>query len=129
MTDRSEIDIELKRIFLKFLILKIISERPTYGYEIIQEIKRQSDGRWAPGCGSIYPALNKLESNGWIIVDDIDRRKVYSITPDGRAALDRIIREWYGQASRIAHIFGELIGASSDSLHAPGASEPGANIK
>ena len=100
-----KMDNEIKRIFLKFLVLKTIGDKPTHGYEIIQSIERKSNGRWTPSSGSIYPALDLLESRGWIISEDLDRRKVYTITSEGRIALDQMIRKWHDQVKEIALIF------------------------
>lgn len=100
-----KMDNEVKRIFLRFLVLKIIGDKPTHGYDIIQAIERKSNGRWTPSSGSIYPALEMLESRGWITSEEIDRRKVYTITPDGQVALDQMIRKWRDQVSEIARIF------------------------
>lgn len=98
-------DNEIKRIFLKFFILKIIGDKPTHGYEIIQAIERKSNGKWIPSSGSIYPALELLESRGWIRSEEVDRRKIYTITPEGRVALDKMIRQWHDRMKEIALIF------------------------
>jgi DNA-binding PadR family transcriptional regulator len=84
---------EIRRAFLKYIVLKIIKDKPTHGYEIIKTIELRSNGRWTPSTGSIYPILESLESNGLIQSEEIDRRKVYSITPKGVVALDRMTQE------------------------------------
>ena len=93
---------EIKRIFLKFWILKIIGDKPTHGYEIIQEIERKTGGRWTPSSGSIYPALELFESRGWIVSEEAERRKIYTITPRGRAALEQMTKKWREQIRDIA---------------------------
>ncbi len=95
-------DNEVKRILLKFMILKIIGDKPTHGYEIIQAIERKSGGRWTPSPGSIYPALDLLESKGWIESEDVERRKIYSITPKGLIALEQMKKKWREQVHEIA---------------------------
>lgn len=99
---------ELRRIFLKFLILKIIDDSPTHGYDLIKEIERRSNGRWTPSCGSIYPALESLEAKGWIVCEETDRRKSYTITPEGREAL-AMVKDRVRQQMEDANIFLQLI--------------------
>lgn len=86
-------DKEIRRAFLKYIVLKIIKDKPTHGYEIIKKVELCSKGRWTPSAGSIYPILEGLESNGLIRSEETDRRKVYSITPKGVAALDIMTKE------------------------------------
>lgn len=88
MEDR--MDNEFRRIFLKFIVLKIIRDSPTHGYDIIRKIALRSDGRWTPSAGSIYPILEDLEKNGIILSEEIERKKVYAITPRGELAFDRM---------------------------------------
>jgi len=44
-------------------LLLLLSERPMYGYELIRELEKRFSGYWKPKTGTIYPALEKLESN------------------------------------------------------------------
>jgi DNA-binding PadR family transcriptional regulator len=83
-------DNEFRRIFLKFIVLKIISQKPTHGYEIIRTIEQRSGGRWTPSAGSIYPILEGLERNGIIRSEEIERKKIYAITPRGEIAFERM---------------------------------------
>jgi|WetSurMetagenome_2_1015567.scaffolds.fasta_scaffold373063_1 DNA-binding PadR family transcriptional regulator len=90
---KEEIYKEIKRSFLKYIVLKIIKDKPIHGYEIIKTVELLSKGQWTPSAGSIYPILESLESKDFIQSEDIDRRKVYSITPEGMAALDHMTQE------------------------------------
>ena len=83
-------DNEVRRIFLKLVVLKIISDRPIHGYEIIKTIEARSAGQWTPSAGSVYPILEGLEKNSIIRSEEIDRKKVYTITPKGEVALKRM---------------------------------------
>ena len=92
-TDPKENDIfnnEIRKGFLKMILMKIIQEKPTHGYEIIQLIKEKSGGRWTPSPGSIYPALEYLVSKGYISSEEIERKKVYTITPKGEKAIEQM---------------------------------------
>jgi len=105
-----KIDKEIRRAFLKYIVLKIIKDKPTHGYDIIKRVELHTNGRWTPSAGSIYPILESLESNGLIQSEGIDRRKVYSITPKGVVALDRMTKEkmeLLDEMSRIINILTE----------------------
>jgi DNA-binding PadR family transcriptional regulator len=78
---------EVRKGFLKIILLKTISEKPTHGYEIIQNIQEKSGGRWTPSTGSVYPALEYLESKGYITSEEVERKKIYTISPKGKDVL------------------------------------------
>ena len=88
-----EIYKEIKRSFLKYIVLKIIKDKPIHGYEIMKTVELLSKGQWTPSAGSIYPILESLESKGFVQSEETDRRKVYSITPAGMEALDHMTQE------------------------------------
>lgn len=74
---------------LRFLILKLISEKPRHGYEIIKAIEEGVAGAYTPSPGVIYPTLTMLEELGWIqITDSEGTKKLYDITDDGKLALE-----------------------------------------
>ncbi len=73
---------------LRFVVLKLISEKPSHGYEIIKAIEDRLGGAYAPSPGVIYPTLTLLEEMGTIQVQETDGpRKLYAITSDGEALL------------------------------------------
>jgi DNA-binding PadR family transcriptional regulator len=73
---------------LRFVILKLISEKPSHGYEIIKAIEDRLGGAYAPSPGIVYPTLALLEDLGYLaVVDSAGSRKLYSVTDEGRAAL------------------------------------------
>jgi len=81
-----------KRMFeqgdLRFVVLKLISEKPSHGYEIIKAIEDRLGGSYAPSPGVIYPTLTLLEEMGAIRVRETEGpRKLYAITPEGEDAL------------------------------------------
>ena len=103
---------EIRRVFLKYIVLKIIKDKPTHGYNIIRIIKLRSKGCWIPSTGSIYPILESLESNGLIQSKEMEerRRKVYSITSKGIVALDHMTQkrlELLDEMSQIINIMTE----------------------
>jgi DNA-binding PadR family transcriptional regulator len=74
---------------LKYVILDLIKEKPRHGYEIIRALEEQSRGAYAPSAGVIYPTLQLLEEMGYATSDQMDGKKVYSITPEGLAFLEK----------------------------------------
>ncbi|WP_245257486.1 PadR family transcriptional regulator [Methylocapsa acidiphila] len=83
-----------KRMFeqgdLRFVVLKLISEKPSHGYEIIKAIEERLGGAYAPSPGIIYPTLTLLEEMGAIRVQETEGpRKLYAITPEGEDILRR----------------------------------------
>jgi DNA-binding PadR family transcriptional regulator len=64
-------------------ILILLSERPMHGYQIIQEIGGRSEGLWRPSPGSVYPALQQLEDEGLVRVEQAEGRKVAHLTDEG----------------------------------------------
>lgn len=76
--------------FLRMLVLNIVRKGPVSGMDIIREVEKLTFGFWRPSPGTIYPLLKKLESEGLIKRKDLDRRKVYSLTPRGEA----MVREY-----------------------------------
>ena len=65
-------------------ILALLVEHPMHGYQIIQELATRSGGAWAPGAGSVYPALEQMEVQGLVTGEQQDDKRVYSITDKGR---------------------------------------------
>lgn len=84
---------DIRRLFLKYVVLTAVNEKSTYGYDIIKTIETCSEGKWKPSTGSVYPILDNLESEGFIRSEEKDRKKVYTITPEGMKALDRMTRK------------------------------------
>jgi PadR family transcriptional regulator PadR len=84
---------------LDLLILKTIVRDPLHGWGISKRIKMLSGDVLSVGQGSLYPALHRLEQQGWICAEwkesDLGRSaKVYSLTRDGRKQLERELKSW-----------------------------------
>ena len=67
--------------------LLLLAEEPRNGYQIMQEVQERSGGIWSPSPGSVYPALQQLEDEGLIRTQELDGRKLFAITDDGRAVV------------------------------------------
>jgi PadR family transcriptional regulator PadR len=92
------------------LILEVISEGPTYGYEIAQTVTNRSHGYFELKEGSLYPALHRLEqqkliSSFWELVDG-RRRKYYKLCIAGQRALNERKTEWRAFAKGMHSVLG-----------------------
>ena len=84
---------------LDLLILKVIANEPMHGWAIALRIKQMSNSVLQVGQGSLYPALHKLEHQGWIDAEwgeseNARRAKYYKLTRDGRRALAQEAAQW-----------------------------------
>jgi transcriptional regulator len=94
---------------LDLLILKIVALEPMHGWAIAQRIKQMSSDVLQVGQSALYPALHKLEQQGWIEaewkVSETNRRaKYYSLTRSGRKALNQEAANWERLATAISAI-------------------------
>jgi DNA-binding PadR family transcriptional regulator len=72
---------------LQLVLLALLAERPSHGYELIKALEERSGGFYSPSPGMIYPALTWLEEVGYASVAAEGAKKLYSITEAGRAYL------------------------------------------
>jgi DNA-binding PadR family transcriptional regulator len=73
---------------MKFVILRLIREKPRHGYEVMKALEEKFRGHYTPSAGSVYPTLQLLEDEGFVRAVDTDGKKVYHITPEGEQYLD-----------------------------------------
>lgn len=84
---------------LHLLLLKVLALQPLHGIAIAQRLRQISGDVLKVSDGSLYPALHKLEQDGWVSAEwktsELGRRaKYYSLTPPGRKALAREVADW-----------------------------------
>jgi len=72
---------------LQLLLLSLLADRPSHGYELIKALEERSEGFYAPSPGMVYPALTWLEEVGYASVAAEGAKKLYSITDAGREFL------------------------------------------
>lgn len=72
---------------LQLLILGLLADKPSHGYEIIKALEERSKGFYAPSPGMVYPALTYLEEIGHATVEPDGTRKLYRISDAGRQHL------------------------------------------
>jgi len=95
---------------LDLLIMRTIALEPLHGWAIAQRIQQISDELLRVQQGSLYPALHRLEHQGWIEaewkVSELGRRaKYYNLTAPGRRQLAAEAREW----ARMSHAIGRVM--------------------
>jgi DNA-binding PadR family transcriptional regulator len=64
--------------------LLLLAQEPRNGYQIMQEVQERSGDVWRPSPGSVYPALQQLEDEGLIRSQELDGRKLFALTDEGR---------------------------------------------
>lgn len=75
---------------LKYVILKLLDEKPRHGYDVIKELEEKSCGAYAPSAGTVYPTLQLLEDLGYAsVTPEEGGKKIYSITDAGRTYLEQ----------------------------------------
>ena len=74
----------MRRGVLKFALLKLLSELPRHGYDLIRAVREKG---WAGGPGSVYPLLGALEAAGLVTGRVEGDRRIYEITEQGRRLL------------------------------------------
>ncbi|MCC5637200.1 PadR family transcriptional regulator [Nostoc sp. CHAB 5844] len=72
---------------MKFILLGLVSERPQHGYELIKELETRRGGFHRLSPGSVYPTLQMLEEGGYLTSEQVDGKRVYTITDSGRQLL------------------------------------------
>ncbi len=92
-------DLDLVRGTLDILVLKSLSAGAMHGYAVARWIKRASDDALLVEEGALYPALHRLAKKGWIssewgTSENNRRAKFYSLTDQGRAALEAGSDSW-----------------------------------
>ena len=105
MGDKSEVWLGT----LSLMVLKTLATMgPQHGYGIARRIEQVSGDRLSLNYGTLYPALLKLEQEGyiaseWGVSDNNRKAKYYRLTRAGRSRLERDAREWNTTASIVEH--------------------------
>src|ERR1700733_11493128 len=116
---------------LQLVLLALLAERPSHGYELIKALEERSGGFYSPSPGMIYPALTWLEEVGYASVAAEGAKKLYSITEAGREHLtqnQQAAAAMLGQLEYIGRRMGrvrEVFGGFHEEDEAPGSPEYG----
>ncbi|MBI4545094.1 MAG: PadR family transcriptional regulator [Gemmatimonadetes bacterium] len=73
---------------LKYVILRLLSRKPMHGYEVMRALEEESCGCYRASPGSVYPTLQMLEDQGYVLSEEREGKKVYRITEEGRQHLE-----------------------------------------
>ncbi len=74
---------------LRYVILDLINDQPRHGYDIIRALEEQFSGLYSPSPGSVYPTLQLLEDQGFVVSEPLDGKKIFRTTDEGRAELEK----------------------------------------
>ena len=74
---------------LQLVLLALLAEKPSHGYELIKLLGERSGGFYSPSPGMVYPALTYLEEIGYARVEVEGAKKLYSLTDEGRAYFEQ----------------------------------------
>jgi DNA-binding PadR family transcriptional regulator len=86
---------------VRLVVLKLLSEQPSYGYQLIKTMEERLGGGYTPSAGVIYPTLTMLEEEELASVATSENKKVYSVTAEGHQYLE-------ANKERIAELFARL---------------------
>ncbi len=90
---------ELMKVSIDSLLLCLILQQPMYGYQIIKELEKKSQGYFKLKEGTLYPALYRLERAGliqgkWQVLSGGRQRRYYHITEKGYSTLAEKTNQW-----------------------------------
>lgn len=95
---------------LRLVILNLIAEKPSYGYELMKAIEERLSGGYAPSPGVVYPTLTLLEEEGLATVASADgNKKLYAATDQGREYLKAnavVLKAIFGRMEQAGKAFG-----------------------
>jgi DNA-binding PadR family transcriptional regulator len=104
---------------LRYVVLRLLEEKPRHGYEIIKALEERFGGAYAPSPGAVYPILQLLEDLGYArIVPGDEGKKVYEITDAGRAHLAENQSTVDNVFERMSKIVGHFLDEPMTEVHA-----------
>jgi DNA-binding PadR family transcriptional regulator len=74
-------------------VLRLLSEQPMHGYQIIGELSARSGGAWKPSAGSVYPTLQMLADEGLVLAEEDSGKRVFRLTEAGQAAVEETAQQ------------------------------------
>ena len=116
---------ELRRGTLELLLLRLLADEPTYGYQLVKRLRSRGGSGFEVQEGTLYPILYRLEEAGWIVPEwtrpDATAgarhmpRKVYRLSKAGGGRLDELTRAWRRFAASVESILATETGRSEPS--------------
>src|SRR5262245_22306869 len=102
---------------MKYVILKLVRDKPRHGYEVMKELEERMHGCYSPSPGAVYPTLQWLEDEGLVKSRDDEGKKVYETTEAGRKFLREhrdVIDEIF---DRVKEAVDEALGGRMDEVN------------
>jgi DNA-binding PadR family transcriptional regulator len=95
------------------LVLSSFADGEKYGYQVVKELERRSEGFFAFKEGTLYPILHRLEGQGllagrWVTMPNGSERRYYALTGKGRRALSDKLNEWQTFVQAVGRVTGSL---------------------
>ena len=81
----------MRRGDVRTALLIGLLDGPGHGYELIQLLETKTDGRWRPSPGSVYPSLQQLADEGLVTATEVEGKRTYEISEEGRAVAEERI--------------------------------------
>ncbi|NUO38653.1 MAG: PadR family transcriptional regulator [Gemmatimonadaceae bacterium] len=104
---------------LRYVVLRLLEEKPRHGYEIIKALEERFGGNYAPSPGVVYPTLQLLEDLGYArVVPGVEGKKTYEITDEGRAYLAENRETVDSIFDRISKLVGHFLDEPMTEVHA-----------
>ncbi|MEZ5316440.1 MAG: PadR family transcriptional regulator [Vicinamibacterales bacterium] len=103
---------EMQKGTLDLMILRTLDLQPLHGIAIADRIRQVTRGAFTVGPGSLFPALHRLEQEGWIrgtwgVSDQGRRARSYTLTAAGRRQLAAERREWSRVVAAVAEVLNQ----------------------
>jgi DNA-binding PadR family transcriptional regulator len=115
---------------LQLVLLALLADKPSHGYELIKTLSEKSSGFYGPSSGMVYPALAYLEDIGHATVTMEGTKKRYVVTPEGEAWLstqrhvaDDILAQLASVGAKMAQVRRVFAGEEDADAVAPGTPE------
>ncbi|HYV67968.1 MAG TPA: PadR family transcriptional regulator [Myxococcales bacterium] len=102
---------------MKYVILKLLNEKPMHGYEVMKALEERLRGCYSPSPGTVYPTLQWLDDEGLVKARDVEGKKVYEITDAGRKFLREhrdVIEDIF---DRVKDAVDEVLGGGMDEVN------------
>ncbi|MDQ2742215.1 MAG: helix-turn-helix transcriptional regulator [Chloroflexota bacterium] len=95
------------------LVLSAFAEGEKYGYQVVKELERRSEGFFCLKEGTLYPILHRLEKQGllaarWESMPSGSERRYYALTARGERALSDKLTEWQGFVQAVGRVTGSM---------------------
>lgn len=103
---------QLKKGVLEILVLHLLSQQEMYGYQLIMDLDKRSQGMFKLKEGTLYPILYRLEDEGYIesywvqLEDQHMKRKYYRITQAGRQGIQELEQLWQEFSQTVFNVLG-----------------------